>query len=271
MKLPPGKLFGKNLKNRQVAGLRLAEVVYFPGFATPKHSHDLPQLCLVRKGIFTEVYSGKTREVRSSSLITRPSGESHTQCFHNSEVHCLIVEFEQQWLARVREHHLSLDDSRAFDGGLPVWLATRLFAEFQLPDEASSLSIEGLALELMAALSRQRCRMPRQSPPSWIKQTRELLDAHFLEALTLNGIAKSVGAHPVHLARAFRQHHYCTIGEYIRKLRVDFACREISRTGDSLAEIASRSGFYDQSHFSRTFKRIIGVTPGEYRTSFRSR
>jgi AraC family transcriptional regulator len=89
--------------------------------------------------------------------------------------------------------------------------------------------------------------------------------------LTLDGIAKSVGTHPVHLARAFRQHHYCTIGEYIRKLRVEFACCEITTTDSSLAEIAARTGFYDQSHFSRTFKRIIGVTPREYRAAFRSR
>lgn len=182
MKLPPGKLFGKHLKTRQVAGLRLAEVVYFPGSATPRHSHDLPQLCLVRKGNFTEVYSGKTREVRPSSVITRPSGESHTQHFHNSEVHCLVVEFEQKWLERVREYHVSLEDSLVFDGGLSVWLATRLYAEFHLSDNASSLSIEGLALEVMSELFRQRLKVPKRNPPSWLNQTRELLHAHFLEA-----------------------------------------------------------------------------------------
>lgn len=270
MKLPAGKLFGKNLKTRQVAGLRLAEVLYPPGYATPEHSHDLPQLCLVRKGIFNEVYNGKAREVRRSSLIARPSGESHTQRFPSSEVHCLIVEFEQRWLERVREYHVSLDDSVAFDNGLSVWLAMRLFAEFQLADEVSSLSIEGLALEVMAELSRQHSKMPKRNPPGWLKQTKELLHARFLEALTLESIAKCVGTHPVHLARAFRQHHYCTIGEYVRRLRVEFACNEMTTTNSSLAEIASRTGFYDQSHFSRTFKRIVGVTPGEYRAGFRS-
>jgi len=219
MNLPPGKLFGENLKTRQVAGLRLTEVLYPPSYETPEHSHDLPQLCLVRKGIFTEVYSGKTREVGPTSLITRPSGESHAQRFHDSEVHCLIVEVEQSWLERVREYKVSVDDSLAFDGGLSVWLATRLYTEFQHADEASSLSIEGLALEVMVELSRQHLRTSKRKPPNWIKQTKEILHARFSEALTLDGIAKSVGTHPVHLARAFRQHHYCTIGEYVRKLR----------------------------------------------------
>ncbi len=271
MKLPPGKLYGRNLKTRQVAGLRLAEVVYPPGYKTPEHSHDLPQLCLVRKGIFAEVYDRKNREVGPLSLITRPSGESHAQHFYGSEVHCLIVEVEHGWLERVREHQVPLNDSLAFHGGLSVWLATRLYKEFQLTDEASSLAIEGLALEVIAELSRHHVKTPGRKPPNSVEQTRELLHSHFSESLTLDGIARSVGTHPVHLARMFRRYHHCTIGEYLRKLRIEFACREISATDSPLALIASRIGFYDQSHFSRTFKRMIGITPGQYRAAFRSR
>ena len=270
IKLTPGKLYGRNLKTRQVAGLRLAEVVYSPGYKTPEHSHDLPQLCLVRKGTFAEVYDRKAREVGPLSLITRPSGERHAQRFYDSETHCLIVEVEHGWLERAREPRVLLKDSEAFQGGLSVWLATRLYREFQLTDEASSLAIEGLTLELMAELSRKHVK-PGRKPPAWLKQAKELLHAHFSEALTLDGIAKSVGTHPVHLARVFRQNYHCTIGEYVRKLRIGFACREISTTNSPLALIASQAGFYDQSHFSRTFKRIIGITPGEYRAAFRSR
>jgi AraC family transcriptional regulator len=269
MKLPPGKLYGRNLKTRQIAGLRLAEVVYPAGYQTPEHSHDLPQLCLVRKGIFAEVYDRKNREVSPLSLITRPAGERHAQRFHDSEVHCLIVEVEHGWLEP--GHRVPLNDSAAFHGGLSVWLATRLYKEFQLADEASSLAIEGLALEVMAELSRHHVKTSGRKPPKSLEQTRELLNAHFSEPLTLDGIARSVGTHPVHVARLFRRYHQCTIGEYIRKLRIELACREISTTDCQLALIASRTGFYDQSHFSRTFKRIVGITPGQYRAAFRSR
>ncbi len=271
MKLPPGKLYGRNLKTRQIAGLRLAEVVYPVGFQTPEHSHDLPQLCLVRKGIFAEVYDRKDREVRPLSLIIRPAGESHAQRFHESEVHCLIIEVEPGWLERVREHQVSLDTSAAFHSGLSVWLATRLYKEFQLVDDASSLAIEGLALEVMAELSRHHVKTSGRKPPKSLEQTRELLHAHFSESLTLDDIARSVGTHPVHLARMFRRYHHCTIGEYVRKLRIEFACREMSAHDCQLALIASRAGFYDQSHFSRTFKRAMGITPGQYRAAFRSR
>jgi AraC family transcriptional regulator len=271
MKLPPGQLYGRNLKTRRIAGLRLAEVVYPSGYQTPEHSHDLAQLCLVRKGVFVEVYDRKHREVRPLSLITRPAGERHAQRFRESEVRCLIIEVEPEWPEGVREHRISLADSAAFHGGLSVWLATRLYKEFQLADDPSSLAIEGLALELMAELSRHRVKRSSRKPSRSLEQTSELLHAHFSESLTLDRIARSVGTHPVHLARTFRRYHQCTIGEYIRKLRIEFACREISTTDCQLALIASRSGFYDQSHFSRTFKRMMGITPGQYRAAFRSR
>src|SRR5205809_7527750 len=116
MKLPPGKLYGRNLKTREVAGLRLAEVVYPAGYQTPEHSHDLPQLCLVRKGSFAEVYDRKRREVRPLSLITCPAGERHAQRFREWDVHCLIVAADTGWQGRVRDRQVSLGVSAAFQG-----------------------------------------------------------------------------------------------------------------------------------------------------------
>jgi AraC family transcriptional regulator len=82
-------------------------------------------------------------------------------------------------------------------------------------------------------------------------------------------IGKLVGVHPVHLAGAFRKQYHCTIGDYRRRLRVEFACREICKPDASLAQIAFAAGFANQAHFSRVFKRLTGATPGEYRTNSR--
>jgi AraC family transcriptional regulator len=75
--------------------------------------------------------------------------------------------------------------------------------------------------------------------------------------------------HPVYLATAFRQHYRTTVGDYIRTLRIDFACREMLRSDRPLAEIAMEAGFADQSHFSKAFKRIVGVPPSEYHLDVR--
>jgi AraC family transcriptional regulator len=166
---------------------------------------------------------------------------------------------------------LILDRSTEFNYGFSVWLAKRLYDEFYRMDGASPLAIEGLTLEMMAEVSRRYVKTSESTSPRWLERTRELLQAHFSEEMTLDRIAKTVGTHLVHLARVFRQYYGCTVGEYIRRLRVKSACRELSLTDAPLPQIALAAGFYDQSHFSRTFKKIVGLTPTVYRASFRSR
>jgi AraC family transcriptional regulator len=204
-------------------------------------------------------------------LILRPAGETHAHHFHNKGSRCFVIEIEKGWLDRLRGHRGVLDDSTQFYGGLSVWLATRLYNEFHRADEASSLAIEGLMFEMIAEASRHPVKASERKGPGWVKHTEEFLKASFRDPLTLDGIAGSVGIHPIHLSRVFKLHYGCTIGEYVRKLRIEFACREISQTDTPLTEIALAAGFYDQSHFSRTFKRIVGLTPGEYRVAFRPR
>jgi AraC family transcriptional regulator len=75
----------------------------------------------------------------------------------------------------------------------------------------------------------------------------------------------------MHLAREFRRHFGCSVGEYGRKLRIDLVCVELVRTRAALSEIALACGFFDQSHFTRVFKRQTGFSPAAYRAAFRGR
>jgi AraC family transcriptional regulator len=73
--------------------------------------------------------------------------------------------------------------------------------------------------------------------------------------------------HPVHLAREFRRFEHCTIGEYVRRLRIEQACRRLTHSTDPIAAIAAEAGFADQSHFARTFKRVVGMSPVQFRAT----
>jgi AraC family transcriptional regulator len=147
----------------------------------------------------------------------------------------------------------------------------RLYQEFTQMDSVSPVAIEGLALELLAEVSRQSLHGAGRKPPRWLDQARALVEGRFSERLSLVDVATAVGVHPVHLAREFRRWHRCTVGEYIRRLRIEFAREAISTTDLPLGRIAFDAGFCEPSHFTRTFRRLTGMTPAEFRATFSER
>jgi len=161
-----------------------------------------------------------------------------------------------------------LDHPRAFVGGLPAWLAARAHRGSREADAATPLAIEGLMLALLAEASRPHAALAAGTTPPWLRQARELLHDEFAQSPSLDTIARAVGVHPAHLAREFHRHYRRTVGEYLRDLRLDCARRELTTSNAPLVEIAASAGFFDQSHFSRVFKRHTGLTPTEFRRHF---
>jgi AraC family transcriptional regulator len=269
MNLPQKCLYGDVVLNALIAGLTLTETSYTSNLTLPKHSHEHSYFCLVLEGNFSEQYGKRLRACRPSTLIYHPSGETHSDRFYTG-ARCFNIHMNAQWVERLREYSCFLDSPADFQGGSLAHIGKRLYNEFRNLDNFSSLVIEGLALELIAESSRRAVKVIGQAPSRWLKDVRELLHARFLEPLTLNNIADAVGIHPAHLSREFRRHYRCTVGEYVRKLRIDYACQRLL-SDDALSTIASDAGFFDQSHFARTFKLLIGTTPNRYRNALHSR
>lgn len=260
LRLSSGCFPTKIIKSREVAGFVFTETKYHPNQRLPKHSHEHANFIIVLRGTFTENYGRKTRWCAPSSVIFRPPEELHADHFHNAGGRCLTIEVAARWLERAREHSVILKDSADFQSGLLTTITARLYGEFCAIDSVSPLAIEGLTLEMIAEISRISVRKSSPVSACRVERAREIIHAHFSDNLTLSSIAESIGMHPVYLAREFRNRHNCTIGEYIRHLRIQFACREIANSNATIAEIASASGFFDQSHFSRTFKQLTGIS-----------
>jgi AraC family transcriptional regulator len=131
--------------------------------------------------------------------------------------------------------------------------------------------MEGLTLELLAESSRHDSVRIDRDPPPWLHRIRDLLHDQFAEGLSLDAVAAEGGIHPAHLARVFRRHCGCTVGDYMRRLKVEDACRRLATSEASLVVIALDAGFADQSHFAKIFKRQTGMTPAEYRRTVHPR
>jgi AraC family transcriptional regulator len=134
-----------------------------------------------------------------------------------------------------------------------------------LRDPLSGLAAEGLGIELLSEALRPPALAPAGGEPDWLRTVNQIVHDRYRESLSLAELALAVGVHPVHLARAFRRRYGSCVGELIRHLRTEAACHALIRSNASIAEIAVRNGFADQSHLCRILKRKMGMTPGEYR------
>jgi AraC family transcriptional regulator len=259
--------YGEIVRSRQVPGFILTETAYHPGHRTPCHAHELGYFYTVLEGSYTETVGQKTCEPMPLALAFRPGGEAHVHSCGDAGGRCFNIYPVSSERFSDCLRNLGATD---IHGSLVPWLLTRLYREFRRTDGAAPLAVEGLSLELLAEVARGPASAAERRPPRWLSQARELVHARFDENLTLSEIAEAVGVHPVYLARVFREQCGCTIGEYTRRLRIELACRQLATTETPLVAIALDAGFTDQSHFTKTFKRLVGVTPGQFRAASRS-
>jgi AraC family transcriptional regulator len=258
-------LYRNTLPKLKTRELSLEIASYAPYQKVPNHSHETAFFCMALEGFCTEIYKGKTRTYEPSFMSFLPAGETHSLKFYETGIRSFSIEIKQPLLERMREFSLDASESVHCRGGQLTQLYKKAYNEFCQMDDVAPLAIEGLVLEMLVEASRRRRDKEPQQNPRWLKTATEFIHERFSECLTLNDIAETVGVHHVYLSRAFRKHYRCTIGDYIRRLRVEYASRQILTTKATLLEIALTAGFSDQSHFSRIFKRQMGITPTEYR------
>jgi AraC family transcriptional regulator len=261
---------GRCVRSLSAAGLLLAERVYPARLEIPLHAHERPYLCAVlRGGCYSEMCGGRTWTCTPRTLFLRPPGEPHANRFGDAGGRVFGVELGPAWSERLAPRQRTLERPASFEG-VCAGLARKLHREFRQDDPAAPLIVEGLVLEILG----EACRAVPSGEvrvPAWLRRARDILHDRYDRPPGLAEMADEVGVHPLHLARVFRRAYGCSVGEYVRRLRVEFACRELARPSRSLVEIALQAGFCDQSQFCRTFKRHVGLTPSEYRREARAR
>ena len=99
-----------------------------------------------------------------------------------------------------------------------------------------------------------------------IQRAQEYIAEHYMENITLNDLAESVGISSGYLSSLFPQILQCGFVDYLNKVRIERACCYLEQNYFKNYEIAYRVGFRDEKYFSKVFKKLKGVTPKEYRS-----
>lgn len=263
--LPPGRFFGTSVSRWRAGPFQLSESVYEAHTVLGPHAHARAYLTLVISGGHRETAGVHERDCSPATVVFHPAAERHANWFSPAGGRIFRVEIDEDWLVRLREAGANLDRPSESHRGPLSQIASQIFSEFRTRDSLSPLMIEGLALEFATRTSRIWSARAKGPAPKWLGLVLEYLRAREGDEIRLDDVARAAGVHPAHLNRVFRARYGCSIGQYVRRIRVDLAARELARSRRSIAEIASATGFADQSHLSRVFARITGLTPGRYR------
>ena len=227
------------------------------------HSHPWLHLTIVRRGHYCRKLGRRTDDCQAGSLTFLQTNDSHTDCYAPGSK-CLHVVIPSEVEQRLTRDCGIQGTVCRISPSLSARFSVALEREFRYADSESPLIVQALMFDLVSRhLNIIRDRSSAR--PRWLGSLLDYLDDTFEQEWSLQNMAAEMGVHPVYLCRTFSEHFDCTLGEYIRKQRVLRGWQLLAIGDSTVAEIASQSGFADQSHFTRAFRNQFGITPGEWR------
>jgi AraC-like DNA-binding protein len=238
-----------------------------------RHVHQGYAIGVIERGAETFYYRGGNHTAPAGSIVVINPGEVHTGQAVN----------EKGWTYRMLYPNVALVQQAALqvserwqtipDFPQPVIWDQQLVSLIRhlhriLETSVDSLERESSFISILAQLvtrhaeNRYRPRSITHEPQA-IQQAREFIDAHHAENISLEQLAGLSALSPFHFVRLFREATGLPPHAYLTQVRIEKAKILLSQDWP-IAQVGAEVGFVDQSHFTRRFKRIVGITPGQY-------
>jgi AraC family transcriptional regulator len=223
------------------------------------HCDGRTRVSVLVAGAVEETAGGVAHWSGPGSAVVKPAGAVHANRFGPFGARILSVIPEPALLDEV-------SGQAAVGASRYLWchdmqmaaLAESIRHALDRPTAQRLATLKGCLAELLGRVGAGR-------PPRWLDAARAALHANPERPPGVPTLAAGAGVHPVYFARAFRRHFRCTVGEYVRRLRVLNAAELLATSDRPLAQVALAAGFADQAHFCRVFRRETGTTPNAYR------
>ncbi|MEK7316503.1 MAG: AraC family transcriptional regulator [Candidatus Eisenbacteria bacterium] len=254
---------------------------YTPGFGQEPHSHDYDGMTLVLRGRLEETVAARVESASALSVVFKPAGVIHGLSVGEEGATTLQIRLAAGTLAAALPAVVLSDRVSMHPAGWQWTHAGPAAAEMLRSISVSNAPWRGQYPSAMASrratvagllrVFSEGCRGRLEDPgsrdmivPTWLEQVRDSLTtpAH---GVRLAAAARAARVHPVYLARVFRRHYGCSVGEVAKRARLRLAARLLGEPDIPLADVAGEAGFADQAHLCREFRFQTGVTPLQYR------
>ena len=241
--------------------------------AYPRHSHDYYVICLIEQGRQSFTHLGSKYLTPAGGVILINPGAVHTgeavdaQGFEMRSIYPTISHMEMAALELTgrRQAPPFFKAVRVDD---PKIMQSVLYLHKSISLGADTIEYESRFISTLAQLTKRYADSTFTEKKSAkekkaIQKARLFIEEHFAEGVSLNVLAEHVALSPYYLLRAFCSEVGMPPHTYLESVRIRNAQRLI-QIGKPLAEVAVEVGFSSQSHMTGRFKKIIGVTPGQY-------
>lgn len=261
-----GEYYGTMQMEQNFNGVLVSEYDYYlPN--TDWHYHENPYFMYVLQGDVMDLNKNQKRNCPSGTLIFHNWQEPHCNTKESKTARGFHIELDRKWFA---ERKIDLDlweGTQIIENPRIHHLMAKLYAEFRFQDHLSEVSIEMLLFQVCENIEfSQICK--NQKTPLWIDSLKEILHQEN-DDLSLKYLSNELGVHPGHISRAIPKYFSSTLGGYIRQQKIRKAINLMHNFSHSLQDITYKCGFADQSHFTRTFKSYLGMTPKAYRNKIK--
>ena len=182
----------------------------------------------------------------------------------DTDRHELANEASGLWAISVGLAHNSSNDYELLEKGMLIYDALFSWAKFHRHEKHKQQPFENILIDVFHQyLAQQKIK---KKIPAWAKELKDMLQDQVDTNLSLKEISKELDINPAYLSREFSKYFDdLSFGDYIRKQRIEKAIQLLHQSRYSLTEIAYLTGFSDQSHFTRIFKKYTGKNPSLYR------
>lgn len=236
-----------------------------------KHSHAHFSIGAITGGHSHYLNQRNRQEVSSGSLVLMNPEEVHAcNPIADQPWSYLMFYLDTDWLRSQQEEAGLGAHFRPFD--MTASRDPLLYARLQhlyrtLQDDRQDRLAKEVACHLFSHQLLARLTPARWDarPPLHLRRAAELMQDEYASPLTLQYLSTVAGLTPSHLVRVFNHHYGMTPHAYLLNQRIRHA-RALLVQGPPLVEVALATGFADQAHFQRQFKRLVAATPGQYQS-----
>ncbi|MBF2048842.1 MAG: AraC family ligand binding domain-containing protein [Leptolyngbya sp. IPPAS B-1204] len=264
-------------RNPDLGDIELLKATYVT-HSFSRHTHDSYAIGVIDAGVEEFTYRGATHRATANSLVIVHPGEVHTG--HAGVPSGWQYRMFYPGVELLQQTYAELTDAVLTDGHQtipyfpnPVIQDAELAGQLRrlhhaLETASSRLECDSRFVwtfaQLIARHAERRCwiRSIGQEHQA-VQQVLRYLRSHYAEAISLDDLAKITNLKPLRLLRLFQREVGLPPHAYLVQLRVKQA-KQLIGAGVPIAQAAFDTGFTDQSHLNRHFKRLMGVTPGQY-------